>query len=480
MIDQSLHNNADEFKKIYYDHSEATFYDPYKPRLKDILWNHYDWIKQTHEEGRLRDAILDNVQKTLLCKTVYLGYDAFDCSHCDNWIWLFRHCHSRFCPSCGIKYQKTLAAKAEVMCIDVPHRHVVFTIPEQYRQIFRKDRDSLNILFVASRNTMMKTFNHSLFKKIRKKRGGILSNPKDNYYLFRNYRYLNEFAMISTLHTFGRDLKWNPHIHALVPELVYDTKKKKIKHITHFDFESLRKTWQYEVNRLLKERFKDDKRIKHLIDSSYKKQDLGFYVYAKRDIGDNENEDNKKSYSRNVKGCVSYMMRYAGRPVMAQSRIISYDKCNDDILWYYEDHKSEERIEVRETGLDLLKKMIIHIPDKSFRMIRYYGFYHPKAQDLLDEIHSLLGKEGKTYRNILQRRKQLKQKLDSLKFRTQLADTYNRDILKCVCGHYFCFVFTHNPLEGLSNDRQYRQNCIDEMRSMRLSRGSPVNYLGTA
>ena len=51
----------------------------------------------------------------------------------------------------------------------------------------------LNILFVASRNTMMKTFNHSLFKKIRKKKG-IFRNPKDNTYLFRNYRYLNEFG----------------------------------------------------------------------------------------------------------------------------------------------------------------------------------------------------------------------------------------------------------------------------------------------
>ena len=259
MIDYRFHNGGDEYKKINYE-ANKVFYDPDKPRIKDILWKHYDWIESTYEEGRLRDAILDNVQRTLLCKTAYLGYDAFDCTHCDNWIWLYRHCHSRFCSSCGIKYQKTLAVKAEVMCIDVPHRHVVFTIPEGYREIFRKNRETLDILFIASRNTMMKIFNHSLFKKIRKKKG-ILKNEKDNIYLFRNYRYLNEFGMISTLHTFGRDLKWNPHIHALVPELVYDNKKKKIRHVSHFDFESLRKTWMYEVNRLLLEHFKDDKQI---------------------------------------------------------------------------------------------------------------------------------------------------------------------------------------------------------------------------
>ncbi|WP_158569617.1 transposase [Faecalibacillus intestinalis] len=28
-----------------------------------------------------------------------------------------------------------------------------------------------------------------------------------------------------TLHTFGRDLKWNPHIHCLVCEEAFDTKK---------------------------------------------------------------------------------------------------------------------------------------------------------------------------------------------------------------------------------------------------------------
>ena len=477
MIDFRFHNGADEFKRINYEANKIV-YDPNKPRIKDILWKHYDWIEKTYEEGKLRDAILDNVQRTLLCKTSYLGYDAFDCTHCDNWLWLFRHCHSRFCPSCGIKYQKTLAVKAEVMCVDVAHRHVVFTIPEEYREVFRKDRDALDILFIASRNTMMKTFNHSLFKKIRKKKG-VLRNPKDNTYLFRNYKYLNEFGMISTLHTFGRDLKWNPHIHSLVPELIYDNKKKKIKHVSHFDFDSLRKTWMYEVNRLLKERFKDDKHIKFLIDASYNRQEEGFYVYAKKDvsISDDDERYESKINSKNVKGCVNYMMRYAGRPAMAESRISLYNKDSDDITWYYEDHKTNEKIEVKEYGLDLLKKMIIHIPDKNFRMIRYYGFYHPKCQNLLDDIHRLLGNEKKTYRNKTQRKQELKYKLDKLKFRTHMADTYNKDIFKCdECGNSFYYIYTYNPLEGIINDRQYRKDCINEMRSLQLSRGSPHIY----
>lgn len=89
------------------------------------------------EVGKARQCVLNNIQKVLLCNTFFLGYDAFEYFHCDNFTIIPRHCHSRFCTSCGVKTQKTLAAKAEVMCLDVKHRHIVFTIPEEYRLWFR-------------------------------------------------------------------------------------------------------------------------------------------------------------------------------------------------------------------------------------------------------------------------------------------------------------------------------------------------------
>lgn len=239
MIDTNFYNGSTNNNDYDSFDSYLDKYHSDKPNFKSIIWNNYDWLKEIDDNGQARETILDNIQRTLLCKTIYLGYDAFDCDSCDNWIMLFRHCHSRFCPSCGIKLQKILACKAEVMCIDVKHRHMVFTIPSEYREYFRKERDALNLLFIASRNTLMKVFNKSLFDKVRRKKG-IVKNPKDNLYLFRNYTGLNIFGEIATLHTFGRDLKWNPHIHALVPELIYDSKHKTVKHISHFNYESLK------------------------------------------------------------------------------------------------------------------------------------------------------------------------------------------------------------------------------------------------
>ena len=59
--------------------------------------------------------------------------------------------------------------------------------------------------------------------------------------------------MIATIHTFGRDLKWNPHIHCLISELIYSFKKDKIKTFYHFNFTKLRKTFQFEFIRLIQE-----------------------------------------------------------------------------------------------------------------------------------------------------------------------------------------------------------------------------------
>jgi hypothetical protein len=269
--------------------------------------------------------------------------------------------------------------------------------------------------------------------------------------------------MIATLHTFGRSLIWNPHIHALVPELVYDQKTKKIKEVNYFDYANLRKTWQYELNRLLLEYF--GKQFRRYMNKSYIDQYKGFYVYAPPVKKDD------KPVSDHVEGCVNYMMRYASRPAMAESRITSYNKETDEVEWFYDDHKTQERIVVKETGRKLVEKIIIHIPNENFRMIRYYGFYNNKEQKLLDEIHNQLGEKQKIKKTKEMRAQMLKTKQKKQRFRTLCIDSFNRDPLRCKCGCIMSWVDSYDPFEKhYHNDRNYRQNSIDEMREMWLHR----------
>lgn len=70
------------------------------------------------------------------------------------------------------------------------------------------------------------------------------------------------------------------------------------------------------------------------------------------------------------------------------------------------------------------------------------------------------------------RTKALKNKLNKLKYRTHLIDSFNRDPIQCKCGAIMQYTYTYNPLEDKRNDRTYRKRCIDEMYKMRLRRRS--------
>ena len=87
-----------------------------------------------------------------------------------------------------------------------------------------------------------------------------------------------------TLHTFGRDLKWNPHIHMLCTEgAAGNTEIFRI--VSHINFKALRFRWQklildYLSKHLLAHEITLFKKIKNDI---YKNFQNGFYVYAKHD-----------------------------------------------------------------------------------------------------------------------------------------------------------------------------------------------------
>ena len=406
--------------------------------IKNIFFDNIDYIRKLDASGKARPCILDNVERSLLCHTCYLGFDQFECTDCDNWNIIPHSCHSRFCNACGVKYAKQLAAKATSFCLDCPHRHIVFTIPEELRNWFRQDRTRLNLLFVASRNTISILTNKSLADKLKKKK------LSDTHYIFKDIPVRNEFGMIATIHTFGRDLKWNPHIHCLIPELIYSFKNQdKIKTFHHFNFIKLRKTFQFELIRLIQEAggLKKPEEKNRL----YKDHPKGFYVYAKFKSPDNASND--ASSNKNSK----------------ESNTVS---------WFYNDHKDEKRHDVTDNVIDFINRLIIHIPDYHFLTTRYYGFYANASKKTLDKVHALLGiKKNKDYSRETGT-KALKNKLNKLKYRTHLIDSFNRDPIQCKCGAIMQYTYTYNPLEDKRNDRTYRKRCIDEMYKMRLRRRS--------
>jgi len=217
-------------------------------------------------------------------------------------------------------------------------------------------------------------------------------------------------GFISTLHTFGRDLKWNPHIHVLITEGAAGT-FTPWKKFDYFPFVMLRNRFQTTLLSLL-EKHLGKQKFKSLKKLIYKTSSNGFYVHA------------PKVKARDIKATVKYVIRYSGKPAMAQSRIIDYD--GEFVTFWYDRHEDNNHVTEKIHAYDFIKRLIIHIYDKYFNVVRYYGLY-AKKHKFADKFNYMVKP------HVAEFRKQLKN------WRCRIELYFKHDPLKCSCGHTFHF-----------------------------------------
>jgi len=349
--------------------------------FRDIFSDNYNNIVSWN----LRPSTLDNIQRMLSCGDPSLGGIMFGCPNCQQSLHFSPfHCGSRFCPSCGYKYNMLRANAMMSKLIDAPHRHVTFTIPEELRFFFRLDRNALNDLFTAVADTLT--------------------------YVALNCSASLHFqpGFISVLHTFGRDLKWNPHVHVLLCETLLGD--NKVSRNFFLPYPLLRKSFRKCLLDRLSARF--GKVFSKLINLIYKAHPNGFYVHAPKQ-------------NVNTQALIKYIGRYLGRPPIASSRIDSYD--GTSVTFHYNSHEDNKLVYSTLPAGDFIQALIVHIPDKNFKMVRYYGFYSSEgARTASLKSHTLKTKVTSS---------QKKQALQNLKWRQSLIHCFNSDPLECpYCG----------------------------------------------
>ena len=345
--------------------------------LQTIFSDHFEYIQYVIRPDK---NVLDNINRMILCHDPSYGGAFFGCPHCGNLKFVPFSCKSRFCPSCGNVYNQKRAFRMSCILVSCIHRHCVFTIPEELRIFFLKDHSLLNCLFHSVRDVVLRMF----FKM--------------------NKSELFTPGFICVLHTFGRDLKWNPHIHALISE-------GGAGNITpwrpnpHFDYDFLRLAFRKVLLDQLS--LKLGPPFKKLKNQIYKDHPEGFYVRAKPNL-----------CSPDI--TIKYISRYLGRPVIATSRMDAYD--GDSVTFHYQRHEDHKTITECIPAIDFIKRLILHIPDKHFKMVRYYGIYakHHKQEK---NLRKCLSKQKQHYLSKL------------LDWRNLILLTFGYDPLRCPeCG----------------------------------------------
>ncbi|MDI6855330.1 MAG: transposase, partial [Candidatus Thermoplasmatota archaeon] len=162
------------------------------------------------------------------------------------------------------------------------------------------------------------------------------------------------------LHPFGRDLEFKPHVHVLVTEGGFDSKVNFYPR-KFYPARAMRKTWQYQVLTRFKKALPKTREYAKLINSLFKTYD-GFYVWLP-----------KESRIESRREISKYVGRYIRHPAVANSRICRYD--GKEVTFWWRDNGGE--IHYKTMSVDeFIKAIIQHIPERQFRLIRYYGAYN--------------------------------------------------------------------------------------------------------
>ena len=296
-------------------------------RILEDKWNDF-YKKYKDKLDIIRPNANEEVKKVIACANGELGASVYLCPICNEIYYCHHTCKGRLCSSCGIKTQNIQTENILERCINCTHRHITFTIPELLRRWFIDDLTTNNLLFEAACETLYSVVNGK-YKKTR----------------FYNLRYKPGF--FAFLHTFGRPMNFNPHIHIIFAEYL----------INNGEFRGTK-------------------------NQMYQKYPNGFYV-------NNKLEDDGIKFN-SIEALIKYVIRYCSRPAIAESRILNYDGTN--VKWCYTDHKKNEYHEIIEDAFSFIKRIIKHLLPHNFKSIRSYGFYN-KPSKIPKDTNMLVSKE---------------------------------------------------------------------------------------
>jgi len=358
--------------------------------LKNILKNHWPdfYLKHGHN---IRNDIIINVTKMLSCRTESLGCHTYVCPNCGKILNVPHTCKSRFCSSCGKKATDQWIRKNMAALPDTTWQHITFTMPSKLWCLFWLNRHLFNKISAIAAN---------IIKNTAKKKNVLV-------------------GIYTAIHTFGRDLKRNVHIHLSVTRggLHSVNQSTWIKDV-FFNQKVIMPQWRYLIITLFRDEYKSGN-LRLPKSMAFIKNYTSFNSWL--------NVLFNKTWvvhfckkTNNQKRNVDYLGKYLKRPPIGETRIKSYDR--KFVSFEYLDHYTNSKTIKTLTAEDFIMRLITHIHDCGFRCIRYYGFLANRVRGkLLSVVHKLLN--NPLFNELI--------KLTKVYWRQLIFHTFGSDPLEC-------------------------------------------------
>lgn len=323
-----------------------------RPRFEvaDIVRLHRAALESRESLNRQQRRVLTAIGQ---CRTAALGGHMEVCEHGDFERIAYNSCRDRHCPKCQALAQERWLDKEIQRLLDVPHFHLVFTIPAELRFLARQyPAKFYGALFRAATRTLLKLF-----------RTRLKATP----------------GLLLVLHTWTRELTFHPHLHVLATAggLALDGSgmvaggKKYL-----FPVKMMGKVFRAKMlNALGKLQEKD----------AFPEVPKAFYATRMASVSDLDWVVYAKKPFRHSSHVAAYLARYTHRVGIANSRI--QDVTADRITFATKNGKTATVHPV-----EFLHRLVQHVLPPGFHKIRHAGLYGSvQAGGLLERARAIVG-----------------------------------------------------------------------------------------
>ena len=302
------------------------------------------------------------------CRTAAMGGHVEVCDTCGTQRNAYNSCRNRHCPKCMGSARWRWTAQREAELLPVPYFHVVFTLPHLLAPLaLANPRVVYDLLFRATAETLRE----------------VAADPK---HLGASVGFL------AVLHTWGQKLNHHPHIHCIVPAggLSPDQTRWVPASETFFLPNKV-------LSRVFRGKFLD------LLYRSFAVGELtltgqltslgprlAFKRYLKRAKSQDWVVDSRRPFG-GPEVVLRYLARYTHRVAIANSRLV--DLVDGRVRFRYKDYADDNRWKTLSlTGVEFIRRFLLHVLPPGFTRIRYYGFLANRGRtERLQRCRQLLG-----------------------------------------------------------------------------------------
>ncbi len=319
----------------------CTRYRPRQPRASpvwQILRDH------AHRLTNLEPTTAQALARFQRCGHLHSGFTRLHCPDCGHDYLLAFTCKQRgLCASCHQRRTITEAAAiAAEICQDVPHRHLVLTLPRMLRGVFQREPALLGELYHATHEVL------TLW--LRDRAACPTGQP----------------GLVVAVQTFGDYLLWHPHVHVLATAGVF-TVDATFHLADTGGWETLRELWRHALLRRLREaRALAPDTLARLLQWRHS----GFGADGGEAPLANDDATGRSRLAE-------YLLR---APYSLEK--ITYHPESGTVLYRSERHwRTRRNFEVF-SALDFIRALLGQVPAPGCPQVRYYGYYSNKSRGL--------------------------------------------------------------------------------------------------